>query len=68
MKKTRLRQLFEVVRYSGEKEELEEELSAVEKVINEAKINKESIDHLFFVGGSTLMKKEREIVIETTEK
>lgn len=33
MKKTRLRQLFEVVRYSGEKEELEEELSAVEKVI-----------------------------------
>ena len=33
MKKTRLRQLFEVVRYSGEKEGLEEELSAVEKVI-----------------------------------
>ena len=33
MKKKRLRQLFEVVRYSGEKEELEEELSAVEKVI-----------------------------------
>ena len=33
MKKTRLRQVFEVVRYSGEKEELEEELSAVEKVI-----------------------------------
>ena len=33
MKKTRLRQLFEVVRYSGEKEELEEELSAVEKLI-----------------------------------
>ncbi len=31
MKKTRLRQLFEVVRYSGEKEELEEELSAVDK-------------------------------------
>ena len=43
-------------------------MNPVQKVMKRAKINKESIDDLFLVGGSTFMKKIRKLLFDTTNK